>query len=231
VNQIWHEDIDTDESGDEEGDVSTGDKDKQHPVDEPIDEETKTPNEGDQTTRRTRKTQNQIKRKRTKSANPKGAKKARTMRINRVPRKKQRLLSLWNLTVKSKDKLFFISRHEPGQVKGEWHLIQVDQDDTNEKAAKQTGKYHIRYYIRQETDAKQKKIRECKHWPLLRELYTGGYLGPIIQIRPTKVETHLERNPTTIIWYQDTINLFDLKLVGPFNFQNNTNIVPHESWK
>jgi hypothetical protein len=129
------------------------------------------------------------------------------------------------------DKPFFISRHEPGQIKGEWHLIQVDDDETNEKAAKQTGEYHIGYFIRQETDVKQKKIRECKHWPLLRELYTGGYLGPIIQIRPTKVETHLERNQTTIIWYQDTIDLFDLKLVGPFNFQNNTKIVPHESWR
>jgi hypothetical protein len=141
-----------------------------------------------------------------------------------VKTKKQQLLSLWNLTLKSKDKLFFISRHEPGQIKGEWHLIQVNDEETNEKAAKQTGEYHVRYFIRQETDAKQKKIRECKHWPLQSELYTGG-----TPHHTNQTETHLERNPTTIIWYQGTIDLFDLKLVGPFNFQNNTNIVPHES--
>jgi hypothetical protein len=143
-----------------------------------------------------------------------------------VKTKKQKLLKIWNTIGKSTDKLFFISRHEPGQIQGKWLLVQIDQDGTNERAAKQKGEYHVQYYIRQETDARKNKIKECKHWPLLRELYTGGYLRPIIQIRPAKVETHLERNPTTVIWYQDTIDLFELQLAGPFDFQNNTNIVP-----
>jgi hypothetical protein len=96
---------------------------------------------------------------------------------------------------------------------------------------KQAGEYHIRYYIRQEANAIQKKVKECKHWPLLRELYTGGYLGPIIQIRPSKVEIHLKNNPTTVIWYQDMIDLFNLKIIGPFDFQNNTNIIPDDTWQ
>jgi hypothetical protein len=96
INQIWQEDIDTDESGDEEEEMSTGDEKEQHQENEgkTSDEETKQPNEEDQTTQRTRQTQNQIKRKRTESANTKGTKIARTMKINRVTTKKQQLQSL-----------------------------------------------------------------------------------------------------------------------------------------
>jgi hypothetical protein len=63
-------------------------------------------------------------------------KKKRKIQINRVKTKKQKLLKIWNTIEKSTDKLFFISRHEPGQIQGEWHLVQIDEDGTNKRAAK-----------------------------------------------------------------------------------------------
>jgi chemotaxis protein histidine kinase CheA len=172
VNQIWQEDIDTEESEAEDDDETSSDEEAEPDEQSKTDDEDSEPEAKDNTTRQTQKTQNQANNKRTSttaaSRNEARPKKRRKVQINRVRTKKQQLQRLLTAISELTDKLFFISRHEPGQIKGKWHLVQIDGDDTNERAAKQSGQYHIRYYIRQDADTKQKKVKECKHWPLRR---------------------------------------------------------------
>jgi hypothetical protein len=129
----------------------------------------------------------------------------------------QQLQKLWKNIRNSKDKLFFIRRLEPGKTIADWHLVQVDLDETNPKQAKKIGQYHVRYYIRHYQQAKTKPIRECKQWPLIREM-KGEEFGAIIMVRPEKVDEVLAKRPNTRNWYQEGMNLAEDSLVGPFDF-------------
>jgi hypothetical protein len=56
----------------------------------------------------------------------------------------------------SPDKLFLICRHETGRDLAEWHLVQVDEEETDRREAKHNGEYHVRYYIKNDADSQKK---------------------------------------------------------------------------
>jgi hypothetical protein len=121
-------------------------------------------------------------------------------------------------TKESKDKLFFVLRQRPGHQKNSWHLIPVDREETDWNKAKQGGVYHVRFYVRCLKDSKKVKVRECAFWPEIHEFKRDGVtMGPIVPTKPSKVEHLLMNKPFRYMWYQDTINLFDSLLVGPFD--------------
>ena len=74
-------------------------------------------------------------------------------------------LKLCKETKLSKGKFFFILRQRPNHKKHTWHLVQVEDDETNWIKAKREGIYHVRYYIRSYADSKKFKGRECAYWP------------------------------------------------------------------
>jgi hypothetical protein len=49
-------------------------------------------------------------------------------------------------------------------------------------------------------------------------------------VRPTRVTQFLDDNPASYVWYQDTINLADLMVTGPFDFTTNHRL-PELSWQ
>jgi hypothetical protein len=51
-------------------------------------------------------------------------------------------------------------------------------------------------------------------------------MGPMIPTKPSKVDKLLLERPHKVMWYQDTINLFEHKIVGPFNFADSEQNVP-----
>ena len=124
------------------------------------------------------------------------------------------------------------TRHETGRDLAKWNLVQVDEEATDRRNANRYGEYHVRYYLKNKTDAKKKKTRECQYWPLLQELLRDGYLGAIIQVKPSRVEKFLNDQPTKYIWFQDTINLADVMIQGPFEFsKQQQHHIPEEQWK
>ena len=75
------------------------------------------------------------------------------------------------------------------------------------------------------------KVKECTYWPEIHEFKRDGEtMGPIVPTKPSKVEHLLTKKPFRFMWYQDTINLFDCQLVGPFDFVNGYH-VPPDVWK
>jgi hypothetical protein len=200
---MWDEPIELDSSGEHSSDKEEGDEQEEQPEKTPTDE---TP------TRQNKKTKVEI----------------TTSQTDKQVLQQE----LWNDVHSSPDKLFFIRRHETGRDLAEWHLVQVDEEATDRRNARRYGEYHVRYYLKNETDAKKKKTRECQYWPLLRELLQDGYLGAIIQVKPSRVDKFLNDQPTKYIWYQDTINLADVMILGPFEFSKHQNHhIPEEHWK
>ena len=55
-------------------------------------------------------------------------------------------------------------------------------------------------------------------------------MGPICPTKPNKVEHLLSSRPHKFMWYQDTINLFDAMVEGPFDFEDGFR-VPQAVWK
>jgi hypothetical protein len=253
---MWNEPIDTDSSGDDTTDSEGGQEDEhptreeqieaaqtdQHPQREaqletvqadqrvatqelPAEENTHTehPKSPDQEEKQTRSRD---------TARPADTKTKKKVEITTPQTDKEITRKLWKDTQDSADKLFFIRQHETGRDLAEWHLIQVDKEATDRRNARRYGKYHERYYIKNETNSEKKKTWECQYWPLLRELLRDGYLGAIIQVNPSRIEKFLEDQPTKYIWYQDTINLADVMIIGPFEFSNQIqHHIPETQWK
>jgi hypothetical protein len=120
----------------------------------------------------------------------------------------------------SKDKLFLIRRQRPSYKLCSWHLVQVDEDETNWRKAKSEGVYHVRYFVKSLADSRKKQGRHCAYWPEIHEFKRDGEtMGPIVPTTPVKVERLLATKPHRYMWYQDTINLFENKIVGPFDFE------------
>jgi hypothetical protein len=130
---------------------------------------------------------------------------------------------------KSKDKLFIIRRARPGYRLSGWYLVQVDDQETNWRQAKDEGVYHVRFFVRALADSRRLKVRNCKYWPELHEFKCDGVtMGPMIPTKPSKVDKLLLERPHKVMWYQDTINLFEHKIVGPFDFADNEQNVPQQ---
>jgi hypothetical protein len=48
----------------------------------------------------------------------------------------------------------------------------------------------------------------------------------MIPTKPSKVDQLLLERPHKVMWYQDTINLFEHRMVGPFDFADSEQTVP-----
>ena len=121
----------------------------------------------------------------------------------------------------SKDKLFLIKRLWARHKLASWHLVQVDAEETSWQKARTEGVYHVLYYVRCFADSKKKKVRDCAYWPEIHEFKRDGEtMGPIVPTKPSKVEHLLSTKSHRFMWHQDTINLFDTMIVGPFDFDD-----------
>ena len=122
-------------------------------------------------------------------------------------------------------------RQRPNHKLNSWHIVQVDEEETNWRLARTQGIYHVRYYLQSYADSKRLKGRECAYWPEIHEYKRDGEtMGPIVLMKPSKVDDLLVRKPFRFMWYQDSINLFETKLVGPFDFEDGFK-VPQEAWR
>ena len=89
----------------------------------------------------------------------------------------------------------------------------------NWKRAKAEGIYHVCYFVRCYADSKKMKIRDCAYWPETHEFKRDGEtMGPMVPTTLSKVEQLLSKSSYRFMWYQDTLNLFDTMIVGPFDF-------------
>ena len=157
----------------------------------------------------------------------------RTKRLE-TPRTSDWLKAFWKEINESVDKLMIIKRQDERNKRATWYVIQVDLDETNERRARKTGEYHVRYYIRHFTDAKKRLSRNCRYWPLIREIKPDGSFGDIVVIRPGKVDETLTKKVYTRGWYQSEANLAEDGLAGPFNFSNRqgeTHRIDEGVWK
>jgi hypothetical protein len=138
---------------------------------------------------------------------------------------------LWKLIKESKDKLFIIAMDRPNYDLREWHIVQVNLSETNEEDARRYGKYHVNFWIRSYNDSIKRKMRDCRYWPNIHEYKDDGKtMGPIVPIRPSKVNAVLWGQPNRYMWYQDTINLDRSRVVGPFDFGRD-HTIPDHAWK
>jgi hypothetical protein len=58
----------------------------------------------------------------------------------------------------------------------------------------------------------------------------GVAFGNMAPCKPDKVNDPVVKKPNKFVWYQDAVNLFQLKIDGPFNFENGCHI-PKAAWK
>jgi hypothetical protein len=101
------------------------------------------------------------------------------------------LKELWKDIQDSTNKLFIIQRPDERnrQAPASWHLAQVDAEETNNRQAKRIGEYHVRCYVRNALDSRKRLVRNCRHWPLTREIkQPSGEFGDIIMLRPNKLD-------------------------------------------
>jgi hypothetical protein len=169
------------------------------------------------TTNRTQRTR-QSQKKRTRENTDETNTPDKRIQQNTIRTTKKYLSVLWKDINRSRDKLFFIQRHDTSRPRPEWHLVQIDLDETNPRLAKATGEYHVKYFIRNYTQSKKRTTRNCKYWPLIRELRPDGNFGAILMIRPEKVDELLAKKPFSRGWYQREENLATNGLIGPMDF-------------
>ena len=141
---------------------------------------------------------------------------------------------LYNEIAASTDKLFIIAKKEPGKRMKDWHIVQIDWEETNHSRAKRIGEYHTKFYIRNAKDSTTRLSTNCNYWPLIRELDQHGYFRAIVMVRPNKVENYLNKYPETRRWYQLETNIAEDGIIGPFNFTSINGEpyrIPNKIWK
>ena len=147
---------------------------------------------------------------------PRKRQKTTVIELQNSPREPRRDLTLTALYAKvkdSKDKLFFIKEGP------QWHLIQVDWDETRADQAREAGMYSVRWYTRHHVDAESRLTKDCRFWPLIRELNRDESFGAIRPVAPGKVTTMIKSSKRPeLAWYQRKVDLYKLRLVGPFDF-------------
>ena len=131
--------------------------------------------------------------------------------------------------------LFFIKQERPNYKLMEWHLVEIDQEAWKhprfQSRIRKRGRIHIRYWIRNLGDAQSKPTSECKYWPNIHRFKDNGTtLGPMSPMSPRKVEKTLKDYPERYFWYQNTIDLTEALINGPFTFDKGYK-VPLKAWK
>jgi RNase H-like domain found in reverse transcriptase/Integrase zinc binding domain/Reverse transcriptase (RNA-dependent DNA polymerase) len=125
------------------------------------------------------------------------------------------LEELYNSTRDSLCKLFFIKE------KQDWWLVRVDWNKTLKAEALNQGIYHVKWYVRNEPDSRKLPMKECRYWPMIQKFRNGSFCEGAIMIKPQKWEemiSNSDESQLNVGQYQRKINLFEQRLVGPFEF-------------
>ncbi|KAI2508403.1 hypothetical protein MHU86_6077 [Fragilaria crotonensis] len=144
---------------------------------------------------------------------------------------------LYKATRKSRDKLFFIRHTIDTTSIQRWYVVQVKLQDDDTETTRDEGKYKVWFYIREHANSKERQLRNCRYWPEIHKIRPNGTLGEIVPIRPGKVTAILDDQPGKYRVYEQTINLCEFALVGPFDFahprhyQNEGNRIAFEEWE
>ena len=125
---------------------------------------------------------------------------------------------LYNSTRQSRDRLFFIRHRGDATEQYQWYLVQALLEDSDTTATRNEGEYRVRFMIREHSNSKTRPLRNCRYWPEIHELGSNGTPGPIIMIRPGKVDNVLKNQPHKYQAYEREVNLIQHAIVGPFDF-------------
>jgi hypothetical protein len=193
IGDIWNEEIQADLNSDDEAEVeSLEGSDSERGEPEGIETERTAQNPDHTKKKRQRLKRKQMDETKTAAKRAKPSDDAETTPTSF-------LKELWKDTQDSADKIFIIQRpHETNKhAPASWHLVQVDPEETNNRQAKNIGEYHVKYYVRNVIDSKKRLVRNCRYWPLIREIkQPSGEFGDIVVLQPNKVEETLALNLT-----------------------------------
>jgi hypothetical protein len=132
----------------------------------------------------------------------------------------------WKDVQDSANKLFIIQRLDERnrQAPASWHVVQVDAE----------GECHVRCHARNALDSRKRLVRNCRCWPLTREIkQPSGEFGDIVMPRPNKVDEVLAKRQHSQGWHQGKVNLAEQAIIGPFNFsidQNEQSCIHLDVW-
>ena len=136
----------------------------------------------------------------------------------------------------SHDKMFFIRFKMPSNTRYQWYVVQARPENSDPDETKKSGKYLVRWFIRHPDDSKNKTLKECRYWPEVHSLRKDGSMGPIVPVRPAKIDGFLETRQHAFAAYEDKVDLLRDGIVGPFDLQkhiqNKTNehTIAAEQW-
>ena len=227
INDMWNEELQESGSESDTNSISESDSEPEKETNENIPKQPATRQQ------KKRKREQAMKNTQTTITNSERTRKIQQKQNNKSETK-QYLTTLHNEIAESTDKLFIITQQEQGRRKKDWHLIQIDWEETNHSRAKRLGEYHSRFYIRNAKDSKTRLTTNCKYWPLIREIDQYGYFRAIIMVRPNKTKQYLEKYPETRGWYQLGVNIAEDGVIGPFNFtiiDGEPNRISNNIWK
>ena len=211
LNDLWNEEIPNDDSDEESSDESEAEPDNTNEATENEDTNQRAELRTTRNTNSDGSHQNHQERKRLKrkqnDEHEIQTPDKRTKRMEADHTTSNWLKQTWQEMNESVDKLTIIKRQDKTNHQESWYLVQVDLDETNERRARKTGEYHVRYYVKHYADSKKRLVRNCKFWPLIRELKANGDFGDIVVIRPAKVEETLKKRVYTRGWYQSEMNI------------------------
>jgi hypothetical protein len=129
--------------------------------------------------------------------------------------------------------LFIIQQERCGYTENEWHVVSVDPEAfaANFERAKTTGRIHVKYWMQNYGESLVKKVKDCKFWPNVHQFQpNNSTIGTIVPMKPDKAEMTIRKFPERYLWYQNTIDLLDMCVHGPFFFENGY-IIPEAAWK
>ena len=149
----------------------------------------------------------------------------------------QQAHKLYRQIRKSRDKLFFIKYTIDTTNTPRWYIVQAKLSDDDDETTRNEGQYTVWFYIREHTNSKTRQLRNCRYWPEVHQLRPNGRMGQIIPIRPGRVDTLIKEQPTKYKVFEQTLNLCEAGLVGPFDFavpkhyQQEANRIAFEEWE
>ena len=137
--------------------------------------------------------------------------------------------SLATAIAASADHLFFVSIRQPGTLRPQWYLVQVDLtrydniEEINASDSGTTGLYFCHFYTPPVADKdKRYSHLDSRWWPIWHKFTTDPdgivIYGDQVELHPTR------RRPSSLLYvpWADTVDLCDPStfLLGPFDFKD-----------
>ena len=153
------------------------------------------------------------------------------------PTRRDQAHKLYKRIRASRDKLFFIKYTIDTTHTQRWYVVQARVHDDDTETMRNEGKYTVWFYIREHDNSKTRQLRNCRYWPEVHQVRANGNLGPITPIRPGRVEAIVNDQPEKFRVYEQTVDLCENGIVGPFDFavpkhyQKEANRIAFEEWE